>query len=173
MSHSPRSVSTTVTPASSRASARRISSVAIDLPFVTRLAPCRSARPATMRQASSPVSAQWTQAPASRALVSKVSRWAARSARVASRRALKWSRSSSAPGSSVRAPSRPFQKLPVAVPMAVWSRASPMASMAWSRNSDGEALIGSASRPPWRGAGSGSGGLRRGPASASGSRGRR
>ena len=53
--YSPRSVSTTATPAASSASLRWVSSVTMDLDFTTRRRPAARAIPQTMRFASAPV----------------------------------------------------------------------------------------------------------------------
>ncbi len=78
--NSPRSVSTTRTPARSRPAFSSISSDTIDFDFTASVTPWSRAMAATIRVASAAVSAQWTWQPLAVAARSKVSRWRSRRA---------------------------------------------------------------------------------------------
>ena len=97
---SAKSVSSACTPASARASFRRISSVVSDFTFTTSVAPCPRATSATIALASAASRAQCTCPPAASTAASNWSRYRSRFASSSCLIALPDSRSSSQSGSS-------------------------------------------------------------------------
>ena len=110
--YSPRSVSTTSSPAASSASLSPHSSVTIDFDLMTLRTPCCAAISRTMRFTSSWVSAQCTTVPRAVALRSKVSSQTSRFSSARSRIAAAASRMSGKLSSSAMRSARPLTKLP-------------------------------------------------------------
>ena len=118
MMYSPRSVSTGLTPACSRASLSSISSVAIDLLLTAILTPLSRHRRRMMSRASSPVAAQCTRPPSRSMLSARRSRWRSSCWSVASLMARARSRSASPWGKSSKDSRRSPMNLVVAMPSA-------------------------------------------------------
>jgi hypothetical protein len=134
MMYSPRSVSTGVIPACSRASLRSISSVAIDFDFTAIRTPRSRASRSTISRASSAVAAQCTVPPRRSTLSARRSRWTSRCWRVASLMARARSRSASPGGKPAKASLRRSMNLVVAIVSASCRNVSLSAAPARSGN---------------------------------------
>ena len=134
MMYSPRSVSTGLTPAASRASLSSISSVAIDLLFTAMRTPLSRQRRRTMSRASSPVAAQWTWPPSRSMLSASRSRWRSSCWSVPSLMARALSRSASPSGKPAKDSLRRPMNLVVAMPSASCRWASSSAACARAGN---------------------------------------
>ena len=110
--YSPRSVSTTCTPAASSASLSAHSSLTIDFDLTAFFTPYFAASSQTMRFTSAVVSAQCTTAPRAMALRSNASRYTSRWSRVRARMSAAASRIAGKFSSSATRSARPLTKLP-------------------------------------------------------------